>query len=330
MATYSKVRHYHGPRAATAADIPPELFESILSFLDENGNTGKLSNGRFLNYVSITKQDLGSISLVCRHWATICRMKIFKRITLRSREDVYQLLSFLTTPASSLGRFVGTFRAENPHKPQNERSEPWLHLIPTLFPAVIAQRKYPDRHRTYDYQGYVHVTVDMTGTPQPVNGPMRSMHNLLPRAYPDFSAGVWHLVLTDIHFRAFNDLIHIVGEMRDLTHLACTRVTWDQPPTLMLPLRRLLLTSLFDVEMSECTHNWAALWLAAGYKRKFKMWRNNLTARLPISFDPQELDCICAMGRSMEASLQHADSTAQVGGHVSQDGLELSESGIMP
>lgn len=67
--------------------LPAEMVQAILMRVedeDEHGNA--------------IKHGLTSCSLTCRHWAAVIRPMLFRELTLRSAEDISQLLAFLSIP----------------------------------------------------------------------------------------------------------------------------------------------------------------------------------------------------------------------------------------
>lgn len=67
---------------ATAADLPAELIDKTIRYLDSQ------YFGPDYNYrtrVNLKKKDLGNISLTCRHWARRCRPRLFRHIQLETR-----------------------------------------------------------------------------------------------------------------------------------------------------------------------------------------------------------------------------------------------------
>ena len=73
-------------RPSPAANIPPELINRVLLFLTHD----TWNNERFPG-----KTGLANASLVCRYWEKTVRSVLFWQLTLRSPEDVNQLLDFI-------------------------------------------------------------------------------------------------------------------------------------------------------------------------------------------------------------------------------------------
>ena len=65
--------------------LPPELVHAALIRLEDFGKNG------------LNERGLASCSLTCLHWAVLIRPLLFRHITLRSGEDVSQLVAFLNT-----------------------------------------------------------------------------------------------------------------------------------------------------------------------------------------------------------------------------------------
>ncbi|KAJ3532466.1 hypothetical protein NM688_g7418 [Phlebia brevispora] len=87
---------------ATAADVPVELFDLILSFYSPYG----LDDHEWINSVPIQKGKLSALSLVCRTWASICQQKLFEVVTLWNLKDAETLLELMNHPASRIGGYL--------------------------------------------------------------------------------------------------------------------------------------------------------------------------------------------------------------------------------
>lgn len=142
--------------AATGADLPPELLDIILRY------TGTDRNGRYMSSYHTPswemKRSLSAFSLVCRYWARHCRSNIFRRITLRSAEDVTTFVSILdcmpvsdVTPVYELIEQLSVSQRSTYEKP------PWLYLVPLrVFPRLpmlrdiefISDEDIPSGHRS--------------------------------------------------------------------------------------------------------------------------------------------------------------------------------------
>ena len=75
-------------------------------------------------YIPVTKHELATFALVCRSWAKLCQKKIFKSVVLRSREDLFELLSLAGRHGSCIDRYIRRLVLE----PRAD-SPPWIHLV---------------------------------------------------------------------------------------------------------------------------------------------------------------------------------------------------------
>lgn len=168
---------------------------------------------------------------------------LFDRVTLRSREDLLQLIAFLETPTSRLKRYIQCLDIE-----QDGPSEPWLHTISSLFqllPVFLLQPR---------------ISLDFAGPSHKTQRSIRSIHSLAPRSLPrNFSGRIIRLSLHDICFRTFWDLVSLVGELPDLENLSCRNLTW-KPLSSTLPPRypRRITSYPLELKMMGCTDDWAA------------------------------------------------------------------------
>ncbi len=227
---------------ATGEDVPPELFEYVLDFID---NTADIFGN---SSVVMDKRDVGKCALTCRYWAQRCQPRIFDQITLRSREDVYELASFLDSPLSSVASYICRLKLE--HK-GSVLATPWVHLVPTLLlPKLSLVNHNP-------------ISLHLENPVYP--GSIRSIHGLLPSSCPAFSASIKHVTLKDIAFRSFNHLAHLVGELPVLFELHGVNLTW---PTSEAVTTLRTSTSLAQVSMSGCTNNWSVILLVTGPRRR--------------------------------------------------------------
>lgn len=88
--------------AVTGAEVPPELFERILSLY----TTPLYRPPDGVGFVIAEKREMGNCALVCRYWASYCQRRMFRELELRSSEDVHQLLAFLNSPHSRVGDYI--------------------------------------------------------------------------------------------------------------------------------------------------------------------------------------------------------------------------------
>ena len=207
---------------ATGADIPPELFDVILDCLD------------FWD-----KRTLGACARVCLYWASKCQPRLFERPQLNSREDILPLCQFERTPRSDrLPRLRSSCIAST-----TVSSPPWLHHMSVS-------------HKTWTRNN----SVDLDG-PLPPQRTLRSVHFQLPRTSPQFSTNILQLRLTNVHFNHFDDLAHLMSDLRYLWQFRGEKLTWSLEPQPYRRGRSITHSSSFKAELKECSGSWAGLHL---------------------------------------------------------------------
>ncbi|PSR76274.1 hypothetical protein PHLCEN_2v8568 [Hermanssonia centrifuga] len=233
---------------ATAADLPPDLFKNILDCLQTSSRSPYHGEN---SIVAVTKHELAACSLTCSYWATACRPRIFTHITLRSREDVYTLLSFIEQPNSPLPGYIKFIRISSV---LSGLPQPWIYLVPLL--------SSPKLNPFIDKELYISQPLDSDGKDRVVD---LNLHLALPSSVPstpfiDFS----DIALTDIHLNTYSDLSRFVRTTPFLGWLRCERIAWTtaQEETLLPGSSR---TSYITyVTMEKCTENWKAMDLLLG------------------------------------------------------------------
>ncbi|PSS38087.1 hypothetical protein PHLCEN_2v67 [Hermanssonia centrifuga] len=173
-------------RTVSGANIPEDLFERILDFLDEEikPDTSLMwEEGR-------KRRELVGCSLTCRYWARRCQPRIFEHTRLQSEDDMCQLLSFLESPLSHLSDYIKHLYLIQ------HTSKSWILLLPlrllSLSPTINLE-----------------IRGDWDETHIKRFGHLRSIHYMLPRAHPEFSSHISYLNLTYLRFRRFDDLAHL-------------------------------------------------------------------------------------------------------------------------
>ncbi|PSR75381.1 hypothetical protein PHLCEN_2v9139 [Hermanssonia centrifuga] len=264
---------------STGADIPPELFEKLLDYITSKRWAGGLEADR---------RELSSCALVCRFWSKRCQAKIFEDIALRSREDVEQLISFLENPLSRIWEYIDGLDLR-----QKGTTLPWIHLIPLQLLGLTKSTTFFS-------------TLNIEGHPMGPGSvrPFRSIHSLLPRSHPSFSRSIYHVTLSDIHFRSFLDLAHVVGEMHSLTGLRCHKLSWPDPLQIRSSPRTAPL--LHDVHMHHCADSWAAVWLLSGPRRAST---GREQSKFYLGRDEQSL--VAVLARSIQPTTALADGTCE-------------------
>ncbi|KAJ3555191.1 hypothetical protein NM688_g2713 [Phlebia brevispora] len=230
---------------ATAADIPADLFDLILSFY----KVGDWNRHQRYNYVLIHKRKLGAISLVCRRWADLCQPKLLPRvIQLQSLADAEELLGLMNDPSSHVGGYLKTITFV---LPTCRCRVPWIHIAcrklqhcTKLSPAVQFRL---DAGEMADKELAKAISSPLSG----YSGIMcvKSLH------------------LTRVIFPQLEGLGRVVRKFPCLQEAHFVRVEWkgsehgEFPELRSLPTGRRAPACTF--KMIGCTDNWAALWLAS-------------------------------------------------------------------
>ncbi|PSS38088.1 hypothetical protein PHLCEN_2v68 [Hermanssonia centrifuga] len=234
---------------ATGANVPEDLFERVLVFLDEEVT----SAWHWDNEREKRKRELGRCSLTCRYWARRCQPRIFEHIRLPSKYCLDQLLSLLESPLSHVSDYIKHLYLIQ----HTSDSKSWIHLVPLqLVPKLSLNPTI-----NLDFQG---------GWGEAYNkrsGHLRSIYYTLHSARPEFSSHISDINLYNLQFRSFADLAHLVGELRSLQTLQCRRVGWSSPvpENYIIPVCP---PSLNRVKMYECTENAAGVLFLIGRQRR--------------------------------------------------------------
>ncbi len=247
--------------SSTGANVPEDLFERILDFLDEE------IEYEWYRGDEKKRRDICGYSLTCRYWARRCQPRMFEQIRLRSKEDIDQLLSLLESTSSRISGYI-----KHLHLIQ-KNFEPWIYLVPLqLVPKLFL---IPT------------ITLNFYGPWEETHtkrfGHLRSIHCMLPSARPEFSSHISYLDLYYLRFRCFEDMARLVGELRSLHPLHCFQVEWSSPvpENYVIPVCP---PSLNSVKMIECTDNAVGFLLLLGRRRR--MLQNE--AILPFRLGPNQ------------------------------------------
>lgn len=197
---------------ATGEDIPPELFETILSYI---GSDIRISRANASKDVQTQKSVRSVCSLVCRYWSKHCRWWIFASIDLYTHEDVKTLASFLSAPPIAglppISSYIDNLQVVYDIEAS---TVPWIHHV---YPLI---RLLPNWRTCFlDISGPLSPeTKKPPLAPRILNTPRN-----LPAAFFPFST----VSFKNIRFRSFAELARLVRSMCDLVMLSCDNVSWD-------------------------------------------------------------------------------------------------------
>ena len=185
--------------------LPPELVHAVLIRMEDWGENG------------LVKCGLASCSLTCHHWAALIRPLLFKSLTLRSREDVSQLVAFVDSD-SLQPMLSGCISKLNVVEDQVSAKFSWSHQLMRLngrLPRI----------------GIHHWTVK--GAPAASDGQrlLERRSSLpfvaLPRAFPrSILAPVTFLTLSGLSLRSVWDLVRFVGHQTSCEYLVLGSITF--------------------------------------------------------------------------------------------------------
>lgn len=237
----------HSRVRALAAQLPEELFERILAYVDVDDSQ---------NAVKYSKAQVGHCALVSKYWTPICQAKIFRMITLLRAEDVRHLMESLQDLGSSPSHFVEFLRLA--HREEGDWAHrvhisapftPWFHLVPLLYPQLPR----------------CHCYLWLNGPLPPGMRTLRTIHWNLSRTLPAHSKGLQELTLSQIHFASFGDLVHLLDNLQDLCTVYLMNLTWS-PPVTRLRTHRPRCTTVKSANLYGCPDDEYALWLVFLYR----------------------------------------------------------------
>lgn len=192
---------------AAAQRMPQELFETICN---------AAVNGSW------------TLRLVCQYWNSQCTPHLCERIDIRGMpERVRELWRFKNEAVSKIIPHVKV--VENVPDYDIHSSSPWLHILSQACASTRSMWEHKGQRSSISIRG------PFSGGHQTI----RSIHFALGRSPPpSFSRGITVVVLTNVRFCRFGDLIHLACELPDLEELSCQYYSkFDSLPT-ELPRRR--------------------------------------------------------------------------------------------
>jgi hypothetical protein len=199
--------------SSAAANFPPELFDIILWFIthDQVGNEAYRGKEQ--------KRVLSLCSLVCRHWARICRPLIFRSIALRSASDLSLFKHTLLTPPPldllSLAKYVKNLYVEVKHI-----EPPWAHRLRSDLAHILST------------ECQLNLIVDASALEEISTArSVKVIFDTLPRTLPSAHACFFSLEFSSIHFRDTVSLYRLISMCRILQELYLNDLTWDIAPS---------------------------------------------------------------------------------------------------
>lgn len=241
-----------------AASLPVELFESFLPYVCSypkiRGRGRTLRRPTSDAHPGDSLLDVKTCSLVCRHWAKLCRQYIFSqaRLVLSSVEDAELFLWQLQYPGSPLllpmHKYIQSFCVEQTY--DVSYSFCYTLALPTSSKQIQAETLL----LTGPIPSHFHGRRDTPFWSFPPSFPT-------PRSYLSFR---W-IGVKDIHFPSFGHAFKYARCLLNARHLQFDRLTWDErdtrpDPPLVFPgssnCKQLLMDlNTTSVEAAACTDN---------------------------------------------------------------------------
>lgn len=187
-----------------ARTLPPELFEYICNAADGGSSSSRL---------------------VCQYWNRQCTPHVFRQIDVEeSPERIRALWRHRAGP--TFVRHMEIIKGV-PYYERNSKF-PWIHLLSQTSTSTesVWKSKWGSASRISIWgPDWPKVTsrISISGPFSGGHRTMRSVHFALPRFLPRaLSCGIKNLYLnSEIHFRQFQDLLHLACELPDLEVLEC-------------------------------------------------------------------------------------------------------------
>lgn len=221
------------PRA-TAADIPQELFDNIIWYIDTNSYGGAGAGGD-------VAYELANCALVCAHWAEVSRKVLYagegSRARIQSLSQLRGLEGYVRKGSKRLTPVHKLLRRLGAEQTWGTRS--WIHNI---YPSQF------DRDAN---------TLRLTGPksdglPPPPASALRSPHWSVPKTLPSCFLNFSTLDLVNVHFPALSDFAKLVKHFVRTHTFDFYEVTWDVTDV-VIPSRALSHSKLLEVEAYNCT-----------------------------------------------------------------------------
>ena len=189
---------------ATAADIPQELFESILPYIREKDEWGGYRGDK--HTASVCGQ-------VCRRWTHVCRFMLFHTIHIRSEIDLQDFrLMLQARPPERLPDIEKYLKVLDIAFECCSTEKPWAHHL-LLRPRM-------------DREGRYLTTISVKCSHQPSES-CRGARSLLPRTLPSNRKFVRGVELKDIRFRSVAEFRRLMSYFKICNNLELRNISWD-------------------------------------------------------------------------------------------------------
>lgn len=218
----------------SGAELPSEVIHFIVQALCATHYYGFRQQG------TSVKAGLAACSLTCRYWAEMLQPFLFGSLTLRSSEDVKQLLDFFRS-SPALADFVWDLQVR-----QRSHSHLWFHHVNKLL-AYLGE------------DTYVTLTIDgSTSPPLPdtaknLRSPAFVQLYSLPRTLPGSILQMTRITIDGVELRRKSDLVRFISRIPTLLSCGIKRVKFLQShPIEPEVIRPRSFHWLREIEVSQC------------------------------------------------------------------------------
>ncbi|KAI0801947.1 hypothetical protein BC629DRAFT_1591609 [Irpex lacteus] len=228
---------------SSAARIPQELFDTIVSFIGHDQRLGLELHGREFDFASHESrkeeiQHLSASALTCVRWANLTRGRMFHSVVLRSPDDLRSLKSFLRpsrpdTRIRSIGDCLQTLVVFY----QLDRY-PWFYDIQTLRANGAHTLDRVHLHITG------HISTSLRAGTRAGSTIRHPLFHRSPRALPiSFPESIAvDIILEGIHLPDYDMVWNLIRDLDPLRayDIYCHRITWDEVPDASTSMSRFI------------------------------------------------------------------------------------------
>lgn len=203
------------PSTVTGADIPEELFETIIHCAVRPHDL------LWSRPSAEVTQQLCTYALVSRYFASVCRPCLFRHVSLTSYAKARGLQVDLIDAAAetqliSIATLIEYFELE-----PGAGDFPWIHIVASALPPKLGCWAGNNKHLFMNLRLTELIGLGHSATSHP-----------FPRSLPALLfSHIIRLTLTDIHVEAGDDLLRYITALPRLSFLDLEDVAWCEPPS---------------------------------------------------------------------------------------------------
>lgn len=214
----------------SGAELPSE----VICFIVQGLHDGSRPQG------TSVKAGLAACSLTCRYWAEMLQPFLFGSLTLRSSEDVTQLLDFFRS-SPALADFVWDLQVR-----QRSHSHLWFHHVNKLV-AYLRE----DTYVTLTIDGST--SLPLPDTTKKLRSPASVQLYSLPRTLPGSILQMTRITIDGVELRRRSDLVRFISGLPTLLSCGIKRVKFLQShPIEPEIIRPRSFHCLREIEVSQC------------------------------------------------------------------------------